>query len=296
MKALIFEQTSMLKSFASIIGREFLSFRLPSDNPEQFEPIETQLLLPSTRLLNHYIHWSGVETARYQAQVPPHLFFHLVMPLCIEQLKQTRYSLSRIVNLGCTMICHHPIDYQANIKALLSIKRLREVPERARISQHIAIFTQNNQLALELEVHTLLPLGRGLSRRSKNLAESDRPFESLGTWQAYGHDGGDFALLTGDFNPIHWSDIAGKRSPFGCKVLHGFGTFIRSYELLQSTLNASISYIDVRFTAPLHLPGGANTLSHAPAATNRQTAIPLKLQDHQNNLLMTGCYQQGLRN
>lgn len=293
-KALIFQQGTMLKSFASLIGREVLAYGVPANNPEHFDAVSTSVQLPSKKLIDHYIYWSGAGIFPYSKAVPPHLFFHLVMPKCIEQLKQTCYALSRIVNLGCTMTMHEAIPYEAEIKAEIRIKRLRESMGRARIVQHIDIYIQESLLALELEIHTLLPLESAeqasSTKRVKKPAVPQQGFCELGSWQAQPWDGGDFALLTGDFNPIHWSDLAGRRSPFGAKVLHGFGTFVRSFELLQSQLGRKAKHIDVRFTAPLELPGGENALSHQPEDPKR-ISIPLQLADHQGNLLMSGNYR-----
>lgn len=292
-KALIFEQGTMLKSFASLIGREVLSFGVPANNPEHFEPVVQALQLPSQRLIDHYIYWSGAGIFPYTKQIPPHLFFHLVMPKCIEQLKQTRYALSRIVNLGCAMTMHQPIPYDANLLAHIRIKRLRESMGRARIVQHIDIFIDQTELALELEIHTLLPIEAPEPNSVSKERKTPKPqmdYQELGVWQAQPWDGGDFALLTGDFNPIHWSNLAGRRSAFGSKVLHGFGTFVRSFELLQAQQNRKVRHIDVRFTAPLELPGGENRLSHLPDDPKR-VSIPLQLSDHQGKLLMSGNYR-----
>ena len=291
-KVLIFEQGTMIKSFASLIGREVLSIGVPTNNPEHFQTIEMDVHLPSQKLIDHYIYWSGAGIFPYSKQVPPHLFFQLVMPHCIEQLKQTRYSLTRIVNLGCAMKIYSPIQYNAAIKAQICIKRLKESMGRARIVQHIDIFA-NKKLALELEIHTLLPTETVEANTPPAKTTDKQPqadFTELGVWQAQPWDGGDFALLTGDFNPIHWSNLAGKRSAFGSKVLHGFGTFVRSFELLQANLNRAVKHIDVRFTAPLQLPGGENILSHQNDDPKR-VAIPLQLADHQNRLLMSGNYR-----
>ncbi|MCM2680866.1 MaoC/PaaZ C-terminal domain-containing protein [Echinimonas agarilytica] len=288
-KTLILEQGTMLRSFASLIGREILSFTLPAENPSEFEVISSPISLPSERLINHYVQWSGASADRYRAKIPPHLFFHLAMPMCIQQLKQSRYPLGRIINQGCGMVVNHPIPYQSEINAEITIQRLRETAGRVRIIQHVAISTAEIEHAIELEIQTLLPLGPEAGRRPMR-KEDPRIFQPLGQWTAIDSDGSNFALLTGDFNPIHWSDIAGKFSPFGSKVLHGFGTFVRTYELLQTALNRSVHHIDVRFTAPLKLPGGQNTLLHSEQTGSGSSSIPFKLQDQHDKMLMIGSY------
>jgi hypothetical protein len=46
-------------------------------------------------------------------------------------------------------------------------------------------------------------------------------------------DGLRFALLSGDFNPIHWCGPLARLSVFGGTVLHGFGSLARSIEALR---------------------------------------------------------------
>jgi acyl dehydratase len=78
-------------------------------------------------------------------------------------------------------------------------------------------------------------------------------WNTIGTWQADARDGLRFALLTGDFNPIHWCGPLARRSLLRGLVLHGFGSFVRSYELLKQQ-GIAFSEIDVRFVKPVPLP------------------------------------------
>ena len=75
----------------------------------------------------------------------------------------------------------------------------------------------------------LLP---SFKKSKQNKVQPELDWKTQGQWYATQHDGFKFALLTGDFNPIHWISLAGKLSAFKMKVLHGFGMFVRSYEQL----------------------------------------------------------------
>jgi hypothetical protein len=71
--------------------------------------------------------------------------------------------------------------------------------------------------------------------------------------------------LTGDFNPIHWCAPLARRSVFRGMVLHGFGSFVRSYEVLAQQ-GVRFDEIDVRFVKPVALPCTALSVQVAPPA------------------------------
>lgn len=287
---LLLEQGPMLKSFAGVIGRELIPFSIANKNPDSFPDVEAELTTPSERLLSHYMDWAGCDKGRYSTRVPTHVFFHQAMPLCIKQLAQTRYRLSKVINQGCGIKIHRPILWEAPVTARVSLTSIKELPGKARVTQTIAI-SCDDELAAELKVETLFPLSVASKRRTRK-PEPNKAFSVIGHWSSNEYDGRNFALLSGDFNPIHWSRWVGKLSPFGTRVLHGMGTFIRSVEVLQNNLQANLSEVEVKFTAPLRLPGGVNTLLHQQDAnTKLPQNTPLRLEDENGRLLMTGHYR-----
>ncbi|MCB9690921.1 MAG: hypothetical protein H6736_03820 [Alphaproteobacteria bacterium] len=70
--------------------------------------------------------------------------------------------------------------------------------------------------------------------------------------------GTDFAVLTGDVNPIHWIPAAARAAGFRSCILHGFSTMARSIETLNAARFAGdvhrLRAVDVTFTRPLLLP------------------------------------------
>ena len=69
-----------------------------------------------------------------------------------------------------------------------------------------------------------------------------------------------FALLTGDFNPVHWVGAYARAAGFATPILHGFAMMARVHEGLARALFAGASdrirVIDVRFKRPLVLGRG----------------------------------------
>ena len=71
----------------------------------------------------------------------------------------------------------------------------------------------------------------------------------------------EFALLTGDFNPIHWIGPAARMAGFDAQILHGFGSAARTSEALIAEVFGGdphgLSALSMRFTHPLVLPSEA---------------------------------------
>ena len=110
----------------------------------------------------------------------------------------------------------------------------------------------------------LLPGPRAPKTSPERAPEPD--WITAGLWHAETDDGLRFALLTGDFNPIHWCGPLARRSVFRGMVLHGFGSFVRSYEVLTRQ-GVPFDEIDVRFVKPVPLPCTALSVQVAPEAS-----------------------------
>ena len=80
----------------------------------------------------------------------------------------------------------------------------------------------------------------------------------VGFWKLRQDAGLAFAMLTGDFNPVHWIRPYARMFGFRSTILHGFSTMARAYEGLVRTVFAgatgAMRSFDVQFTKPLILP------------------------------------------
>jgi acyl dehydratase len=79
----------------------------------------------------------------------------------------------------------------------------------------------------------------------------------------------DFAVLTGDVNPIHWLRPYARAAGFRSTILHGFATLARACEALVGARlggdPARLAAIDARFVAPLPLPARVQVLAREDA-------------------------------
>ena len=87
----------------------------------------------------------------------------------------------------------------------------------------------------------------------------------ISTWSLRGDAGMDFALLTGDFNPVHWIPIYARAAGFKHCILHGFSTLARAIEDLNRVVCSGnptrLKSVDVKFTRPLVLPAGRRPIT-----------------------------------
>ena len=100
------------------------------------------------------------------------------------------------------------------------------------------------------------------SAKKKRPMQEERAWQTVGGWTASAHEGLSFAMLTGDFNPIHWIGPYARHFGFDNTILHGFASLSRTYEVLRQNAEEDIPYlprINVRFTRPLVLPNKAKS-------------------------------------
>ena len=221
--------------------------------------LESTLAPRNDELVRDYIRHVGGDPASYRGVLPAHFFPQWAFPLAAKALSGLPYPMTRVVNAGST------ITMNANLPAnepLIVRARLESVDEderRAKMTVRVITGTAKAPDAVTCEMRTYVPLGK---TREKNGA-TKRPTVPVDAKEIafleLGPDAGrDFAMLTGDVNPIHWVPAAARAAGFyGC-ILHGFATVARAVEALNRGVfsgNArALHSIDVRFAKPLVLP------------------------------------------
>jgi len=250
--------------------------------------LKRQIDPPASTLVDHYVAWSGADAQRYADVLPPHLFSQWGIPLVTDLLLQTGYSLTGIINQGVTIAIHGQLPRRQPLSVEVTLESVEEAEGRIRLSAHISTGTVE-QPALQVATLHMLLIQPSYKRRKGDIKPPvQHDWYSVGQWQAKSDDGFGFALLTGDFNPIHWIRAAGKRSPFRQMVLHGFGMFARSYEQLPNV--AALTKIDVRFLRPVPLPSCMLSVQCAEPTeqADGQQHVPLRLIGQGNKVHMMG--------
>lgn len=282
---LLLEHGNTFKGLARIALRTVISATAPAAQDwRTIPPVSEAIAAPSNELIDHYVLWSGASLQRYKTSIPPHMVSQWGLAAATNLLLQTAYPLAKVINQGVSMQVHGELPRNT---ALLLNTRFHSVQEKdglVRVSVQIVTGTtqQPNLVDTTLHMAFILP---SFKKAARTTQADDKVWQTVGTWQATHNDGLKFAMLTGDFNPIHWIGLAGKLSSFGQKVLHGFGMIVRSYELLPD----AVQQIDVRFVKPVLLP--SKVLSVQTASTDVTTVKSLRLVGSSGEVHLVGSYQ-----
>jgi len=255
----------MIRAWSRVYARSLLPFMRHEANPQRFRAQSMLVPTPDDALVSAYAEWSGA-SARYPDHIPPHMFCQWGMPLALSVVEQSRYDVTGIINQGLSMRIHGELPRGCDLLAQAELVSMEERSGRANLSVRVTTGTMNRPNLVETVLHTMFMLApvSGRQAMSRNFrAAPGVSWEGAGSWQACPDDGLNFALLTGDFNPIHWVESAGKKSPFGSTVLQGMGAFARSFECLRE--RQRIRDIEVQFQRPVLLPSGELKVEYAAA-------------------------------
>lgn len=257
--SLALEQAPALATLGRIAIRSVLPAGLSRHNPGSFTPVSVVVPAPADRLVSCYAEWSGAGD-RYIEVLPPHLFSHWALPAAARVLEQTRYNLASIVNLGMAMRINAPLPRGTPLHLTAQITSLKESRLWARVSVQVASGTAQRPDAVIATLQFLFILADGEREGTRSTMQQPQ-WSTAGCWSAARDDGFRFALLTGDFNPIHWSGLAGRLSPFRRTVLQGMGMLACSFECLADA--GPIAEINVRFLKPVVLPSAELRVQHS---------------------------------
>lgn len=226
-------------------------------------PLTATVPARDPKLVADYIRHVGGNPSAWAGALPPHLYSQWAFPLLADLLVDLPYDLSKMLNGGCRIEAHRPIP--ANEPLLLSARRVSVDDDERRVVIHQEVTTGTSSApdAMTAHLYVIIPKPRKKDGPKPATEPTLVPADAreLVTWKLPANAGRDFALLTGDFNPIHWIPLAGKAAGFGGCILHGFGTMARAIEGIHQGLLAGdvhrLASVDVRFVKPLRLPGKA---------------------------------------
>ena len=222
---------------------------------------------PPAALVRDYLRFVGGDPAAYRARVPAHLFPHWGMPLAARTLQDLDYPLLRVVNGGCRLQMNAPLPLGERLRVRARLMSVDDDGRRAVLRQRVVTGTAAVADAVVADIFAIVRLGEGKDptssrpqppRQPRTVARVSGSARELAFWRLRPDSGLGFALLTGDFNPIHWVRPYARAMGHRSTILHGFATLARTIEGLNRGLFSGatdrLSMIDVRFTRPLVLP------------------------------------------
>ncbi len=237
-------------------------------------PHERTLPPRDPAMVGAYVRAMGGDPAAWAGRVPPHLFAQWAFPLVAKALIGVPYPLLGLLNGGCRLRVNGPLPLGEPLQTRAHLADIDDDGRRAVLHVAIATGPPSQPDALDIDFYAIVRLRGGgtkkqaaqsttssdAKRRREHLAKTRVPdkVRELARWRLTPKDARDFALLTGDFNPIHWLPPAAKAAGFNSVILHGFASMGRAAETLTAEhygghLDA-LRTVDVRFTRPLVLP------------------------------------------
>lgn len=213
-------------------------------------------------LVRDYLLHVGGDPGAYRGVVPPHLFPQWGFPLAARTLRGLPYPLAKVLNGGCRLEVNAPLRADRSLRVSARLEDIDDDGRRAVLHQRVVTGTDEAPEAVVAHLYAIVPLakkGQG-SGDAKAKASPRVPHDAteLAYWRLASDAGLRFAMLTGDFNPVHWSRRYARAAGFRDTILHGFSTMARAMEGLHRALFAGdtrrIAVFDVKFTRPLVLP------------------------------------------
>lgn len=226
-------------------------------------PELTEIVQPRPAgLVRDYVHHVGGDPSAYRGLVPFHLFPQWTFPIMSRVLEDLPYDLTKVLNAGCAVWVREQLPAGRPLKLSARLERADVNERRALLTVRLLTGPEETPDALKVELTVIVKLSR--PDRSKSGPKKAPPTvppgsREVGRFRVHQRSGLEFALLTGDFNPIHWIAPAARAFGHPGPILHGFATMARCVEALNKTLWAgdlrTLSHLDVRFGRPLSLPG-----------------------------------------
>ncbi|EEF26892.1 conserved hypothetical protein, partial [Ricinus communis] len=263
----------MLLTGARVVGHTVLNAIVPASHPggrggaqaNSVAPVSRVIAPPPDGLVAEYVRWSGASGAADDRDaLPPHMVSQWSLPLVGELLLRMPYKLTSVINQGVGLRVHGPLPRRVPLHVSAAVEQVEETPGRIKVVVAVVTGTAQQPSLVEAHLHMSFLIPGPRPAKAAQARTEELQWQTVGQWHADADDGLRFALLTGDFNPIHWCGPLARRSVFRSLVLHGFGSFVRSYEILRRQ-GLRFNDIDVRFVKPVPLPCAALSVQIAPA-------------------------------
>lgn len=283
-------QLDNIRSMGMAAVRSSNPITRPSKLPALPVHLDQALRPMPNALVDSYVQWSGADPQRYADQVPAHFCSHFALPLLANLGSLAPYNLLAVLNQGLRMEIHRPLMRDAAIHLSGSLMDVSRDPDRVRIHTQVRVLNPQHELTMVIDSYSTVPLGSSKSKKTNNKAAEEASFVTVGQWTAQFHDGLNFAMLTGDFNPIHTWPAVGRRSRFKTLILHGFGQLARSFECIQNA-GYTIAELDVRWIKPLTLPN-ADLSVQVGAKADADDWRSLRLMAQDGSLHMVGRFRE----
>ena len=246
--------------------RRKVTGKTPS-GPGELPGPELRIELPPRprELIRDYVRFCGGDPNSYKHTVPAHLWPQWGFPLAAKTLEVVPYPIFKVLNGGCRVEVNSPLPADEPLEVRAQLVSIDDNGRRAVLEQRCITSTPSAPDAIVATMYAIVPLGGG-SKSKGDKSEKKQPERvplapeavELCRWKLEDDAGLAFAMLTGDFNPVHWVPQYAKAFGFRNTILHGFATMGLAWEGLVRSRYAGnpdgLASFDVKFTKPLTLP------------------------------------------
>jgi acyl dehydratase len=254
-------------AFAALAQKYNLVAKTPLTLPSPEIVEKVPALAPD--LVRDYVRHVGGDPNAYRGTIPAHLFPQWGFPLAARTLKGIPYPMLKVLNGGCRLEQKAPLPAGVPLIARARLADIDDDGRRAVLHQVVVTGTEKEPEAVTAHLYAIVPLGgKGEKKEKREPVRVPDGARELGYFRLAPDAGLAFAMLTGDFNPVHWIKPYARAFGFRSTILHGFSTMARAIESLNRARFAGavdrIASIDVKFTKPLVLPArvGVYTADH----------------------------------
>ncbi len=257
----ILQQGPVIRSFLSAAAAALT--QKPSSGLDTPTALLHRTVPPRDRaMVRDYVKWTGGSSASYKNVLPSHLFPQWGFPLIAKTLDGIPYDMKKVLNGGCRIEINGPLPSGEPLIMEACLQSIDDNGRRAVLKQRLVTGTASSPNALVTYGYAIVPTGQREPGAAKP-KKKERPrvpdnAREIARRKLHPNSGWEFALLTGDFNPVHWVRPYAKAAGFRNCILHGYGTLAIAIEALnkvQFSGDASrLQTIDVKFVRPLVLP------------------------------------------
>jgi acyl dehydratase len=218
------------------------------------------------RLVDDFIRHVGGDPAWYADSMPPHMFPQWGLPLLARVLRDVPYDVSRVLNAGCRLEVHRRLPANEPLLLQACLEEVDDNGRRAILKQRLVTGTESAPEALICRVDAIVQMRRAEDGAGKPKPTVPEDAHEIDRWHLPKRSGLRFAVLTGDFNPIHWLALYARLAGFTSVILHGFSTLARTVETLNRVLWSGqperLRAMEVRFVRPVVLPADVGVYVH----------------------------------
>ncbi|CAD5198773.1 MaoC family dehydratase [Pseudomonas sp. FEN] len=194
----------------------------------------------------------------------PHV---LALPLQLQLLtaKDFPFPLPGLVHLSNRIRLLRPLGGPGNLRIGVQVRNLQPHARGATFD----LLTQVDDALGPLWEAESRVLCRGVildAKPPKKNKATSWPLLELSHWQVPADIGRQYARVSGDYNPIHLTDLSARLFGFPRAIAHGLWNKARILAALQAHLPSANIEIEVTFKRPVRLPGEVGLWASAPGA------------------------------